>query len=94
MIKNIKNFLFIFSFFLLSFLAVKSYLSEKNIITTNKLRNSYSFNQKANDINLPVLENDTKDIIVLKNDLEDFKKTRKKRFFEKLISGSEWKKKH
>ena len=37
--------------------------------------------------NLPVLKNDTNNIIVYMNDLEDFKKKRKKRFWEDLISN-------
>ena len=37
--------------------------------------------------NLPLLENDTNNIIEFKSDLEEFKKKRKKRFWEKLISG-------
>ena len=37
--------------------------------------------------NLPILKNDTSNIIVYINDLEDFKKKRKKRFWEKLISN-------
>ena len=35
---------------------------------------------------LPVLQNDTNNIIVYKDGLEEFKKKRKKRFWEKLIS--------
>ena len=37
--------------------------------------------------NLPVLQNDTNNIIIYKNDLEEFKKKRKKRFWEDLISS-------
>ena len=37
--------------------------------------------------NLPILENDTNNIIIYIDDLEDFKKKRKKRFWEKLISN-------
>lgn len=90
MTKKIKNFLFIFSFFLLTFLVIKKYVSETNVVSTNKLRNSYSLNQKTNDINLPILENDTKNVIIYKNDLENFNENRKKRFWEKLISGKQW----
>ena len=37
--------------------------------------------------NLPILENDTKNIIIYKNDIEEFQKKRKRRFWEGLISG-------
>tara|TARA_B100001013_G_C24370017_1_gene347798 strand:+ start:322 stop:459 length:138 start_codon:yes stop_codon:yes gene_type:complete len=37
--------------------------------------------------NLPVLKNDTDNIIVYINDLENYKKKRKIRFWEKLITN-------
>ena len=37
--------------------------------------------------NLPILKNDTKNIIIYKNGIEEFKKKRKKRFWEGLISS-------
>ena len=37
--------------------------------------------------NLPTLKNDTNDIIIYKNDVEEFKEKSKKRFWEKLISN-------
>ena len=63
---------------------VSLYLSEQNIVLTNKSRSSYTLDTSKN---LAVLKNDTDNIIVYKNDLEEFKKKRKKRFWEKLISG-------
>ena len=83
MLKRIKNIFFIITFFSFIFLVTKHYLSEQNIIYTNKSRSSYSL---IVDENLPLLKNDTGNIIIYKNDLEEFKKKRKKRFWEKLIS--------
>ena len=37
---------------------------------------------------LPTLKNDTSNIIDYKNDIENFKKKRKKRFWEFLISNN------
>ena len=37
---------------------------------------------------LPILKNDTKNIIIYIDDMENFKKKRKKRFWEKLISDN------
>ena len=51
----------------------------------NKSRSSYSLKDKNN---LPLLRNDTSNIIIYKSDLDDFKKNRKKRFWEKLISNT------
>ena len=83
MLKRIKNIFFIITFFTFIFLVTKHYLSEQNIINTNKSRSSHSL---IVDENLPLLKNDTGNIIIYKNDLEEFKKKRKKRFWEKLIS--------
>jgi len=87
MIKKISNTFFIIIFFLFIFLVTKHYFSEKNIIFTNKLRSSYSLIANKGIENLPVLKNDTNNIIIYKNDLEEFKKKRKERFWEKLISN-------
>ena len=84
MFQNIKNFLFIIFISFSIFFVIKYYLSEQNIVLTNKLRSSYTLDTSKN---LAVLKNDTDNIIVYKNDLEEFKKKRKKRFWEKLISG-------
>ena len=87
MYKKIKNTLFLITCFIFIFLVTKYYLSEQNVIFTNKSRSVYSLVLKNKDINLPVLKNDTNNIIVYKSDLEDFKSKRKKRFWEKLISS-------
>ena len=85
MIKKIINTFFIISLFVFFFLIGKHYFSEENIIFTNKSRSSYSLMANKDDENLPILKNDTNNIIIYKNDLEEFKKKRKKRFWEDLI---------
>ena len=66
----------------------KYYFSEQNVIFTNKSRSSYLSALNDDKNNLPVLENDTSNIIVYINDLEDLKKKKKKWFWEKLISNN------
>ena len=85
MYKKIKNISFLVIFFSFTFLIIKHYFSEQNIIFTNKSRLSYLTSLDNNKINLPILKNDTDNIITYINDLEDFKNKRKKRFWEKLI---------
>ena len=85
MFLKIKNAFFLVSFFIFVFFTTKHYLSDQNIIFTNKSRSSYLY--LANK-NLPVLKNDTNNIIIYKKDLDDFKKKRKERFWEKLISNN------
>jgi len=87
MIKKILNTFFLIFIFTFIFLIVKYYLSEKNIIFTNKSRSSYSVKINEDINNLPVLKKDTNKIIFYKDDLEKFKNKRKKRFWEKLISN-------
>ena len=87
MIKKILNTSFLIFIFTFVFLILKYYLSEKNIIFTNKSRSSYSVKINENINNLPVLKNDTDNIIFYNDDLEKFKNKRKKRFWEELISN-------
>ena len=87
MFKKIINVLFLISFFIFILLVIKYYFSEENLIFTNKSRSSYSLMLNKYDNNLPLLKNDTNNIIIYKNDLEEFKNNRKKRSWEKLISN-------
>ena len=88
MYRKIKNIFFLISFFTFIFLVTKHYFSEQNLIFTNKSRSSYLSSLNDDKSNLPVLENDTNNIIVYINGLEDFKKKKKKWFWEKLISNN------
>ena len=87
MFKKIKNTFFLISALMFILLVSKHYFSEQNIIFTNKSRSFYSWTQNKDNKNLPILENDTNNIIVYKNDLEEFKKRKKERIWEKLISN-------
>ena len=87
MFKKIKNIFFLISFFTFIFLVSRHYFSEQNIIFTSKSRSSYSWAQNKDNKNLPILENDTNNIIVYKNDLEEFRNKKKERIWEKLISN-------
>ena len=85
--KKIKNIFFIIIFFNFVFFVTQDSFSEQNVIFTNKSRSSYLLALNDDKNNLPVLENDTSNIIVYINDLEDLKKKKKKWFWEKLISN-------
>ena len=87
MFKKIKNTFFLISLFIFILLVSKHYFSDQNVIFTNKSRSSYSWALNKDNKNLPILKNDTNNIIIYKNDLEEFKMKRKKRFWEKLISN-------
>ena len=87
MLKKIINIFFLISFFIFIFLVTKYYFSEQNLIFTNKSRSLYSLTLNKYGNNLPLLKNDTDNIVIYKNGLEEFKSKRKKRFWEKLISN-------
>ena len=86
MFSKIKNTLFLIIFSIFIFLVTKHYFSDENVIFTNKSRSSYALQVNIDNKSLPILKNDTTNIIIYKNDVEEFTKKRKKRFWEKLIS--------
>ena len=88
MYNRIKNASFLIIFFIFIFLISKYYFSEQNIVFINQSRSSYEASLDYDKNNLPVLKNDTNNIIVYVKDLENFKNKRKKRFWEKLISNT------
>ena len=86
MFSKIKNTLFLIIFSIFTFLVTKHYFSDENVIFTNKSRSSYALQVNIDNKSLPILKNDTNNIIIYKNDVEEFTKKRKKRLWEKLIS--------
>ena len=82
MFKKIKNIFIVTSFLIFIFLTSKHYFSGENFIYTSKSRSSYATNTKKN---LPLLKNDTDNIVTYKSDVEVYKKNIKKRFWEKLL---------
>ena len=85
MLKNIKNIFYLTSFFIFIILTTKFYFSDQNIRETNKSRSFYSVELNSNAQNLPLLKNDTKNIIEYSNDVEVYKKKKKKYTFFDLI---------
>ena len=84
MIKNFLKTFFLIIIFIFFFLIIKIYLSEQNKIITNKSRTSYLIDNSEKYINIPILKNDTKNIIIYKNDLEEFKKKKEKKILGKI----------
>ena len=87
MFSKVKNIISSIALITFIFIVIKYYFSEENRKFTNKSRSTYSAMINDNNDNLPVLKSDTNNIIVYTNDLEEFTKKRKKRFWEKLISN-------
>ena len=66
-------------------LIVIFYFSEENIIATNKSRSSYAYELKLDLKDLPLIKNDTNNIIEYSEDVEIFKKNKKSYIFFDLI---------
>ena len=85
MLKKLKNIFYLGSFFIFIVLITKFYFSEQNIRETNKSRSFYSVELNSNTQNLPLLKNDTSNIIEYIDDIEVYKKKKKKYTFWDLI---------
>ena len=84
MIKKIKIIALLISLSIFTFFTINYYFSEENIIYINKSRSSYALTSYGS---LPLLENDTDNILIYKDGIQEFKEKRKKRFWEDLISN-------
>ena len=85
MLKKVINLFFLLLFFIFTILTITFYFSDENISKTNKFRSLYSINLNKMINNLPLLKNDTSDIIQYKNDVEIYKKKKKNYIFWDLL---------
>ena len=86
MLKKIKYTFYITSFLIFIIFIISFYFSDQNIKATNKSRSFYSVKVNIATTNIPLLKNDTNNIIEYRNDIEDFKKKKKKyKFFDLIV---------
>ena len=85
MVKKIKNIFYLVSFFIFIILTTKFYFSDQNIRETNKSRSLYSLKLDNSLQDLPLLKNDTNNIIEYIDDIEVYKNKKKKYTFWNLI---------
>ena len=85
MFKKVVNLFFLLLFLIFTILTITFYFSDENIRKTNKFRSLYSINLNKMINNLPLLKNDTSDIIQYKNDVEIYKKEKKNYIFWDLL---------
>ena len=85
MIKKIKNIFYLLLFFSFIILITSFYFSDQNIKEINKSRSIYSVNLNNYTQDLPLLKNDTNNIIEYRNDIEVYKKRKKNYTFWDLI---------
>jgi len=87
MTKKITSILYLLLIFIFIFFLGKYYFSDENIRIINKSRSNFSLNKKSSEYMVPILENDTNDIITFITETEKFIIKRKKRPWEKVISN-------
>ena len=84
MIQLFKNIIFLGSFILFFMLILFFYFSEENIKKINKSRLFLLIKEEKN-FDLPVLSNDTNNIIIYTKEVENYKKKKRKYNFFELI---------
>ena len=84
MIQLFKNIIFLGTFILFFVLILFFYFSEENIKKINKSR-LFLLTKEEKNFDLPVLSNDTNNIIIYTNEVENYKKKKRKYNFFELI---------
>ena len=88
MLKEIKYVVYLLTIFFFIFFVVKVYLSENNIKWSNKVILQYQNILDKKFINLPIIKDDTNDIIEYTSEIEDFKNKKQRKFWD-LLKTSE-----
>ena len=82
MLKEIKYVVYLLTIFFSIFFVVKFYLSENNIKLTNKVMLQYQNELDKKFNNLPIIKDDTNDIIEYTNEIEEFKNKKQRKFWD------------
>ena len=88
MLKEVKYLVYLLTIFFFIFFVIKFYLSENNIKWSNKVILQYQNKLDKKFINLPIIKDDTNDIIEYTNEIEDFKNKKQRKFWD-LLKTSE-----
>ena len=84
MLKEVKNVVYLLTIFFSIFFVVKFYISENNIKRSNNVIFQYSKELDKKFNNLPIIKNDTNDIIEYSNEIEEFKNKKQRKFWDLL----------
>ena len=84
MLKEIKYVVYLLTIFFSIFFVIKFYLSENNIKLSNKVILQYQNELDKKFNNLPIIKDDTNDIIEYTNEIEDFKNKKQRKFWDLL----------
>ena len=84
MLKEIKYVVYLLTIFFSIFFVIKFYLSENNIKLSNKVILQYQNELDKKFNNLPIIKDDTNDIIEYTNEIEEFKNKKQRKFWDLL----------
>ena len=84
MLKEAKNVVYLLTIFFSIFFVINFYLSENNIKLTNKVMLQYQNELDKKFNNLPIIKDDTNDIIEYTNEIEEFKNKKQRKFWDLL----------
>ncbi len=82
MLKEVKYVVYLLTIFFFIFFVIKFYLSEDNIRWSNKVILQYQNILDKKFISLPIIKDDTNDIIEYTNEIEDFKNKKQRKFWD------------
>ena len=88
MLKEVKYVVYLLTIFFFIFFVIKFYLSENNIKWSNRVILQYQNILDKKFINLPIIKDDTNDIIEYTSEIEDFKNKKQRKFWD-LLKTSE-----
>ena len=84
MLKEIKYVVYLITIFFSIFFVVKFYLSENNIKWSNKVMLQYQNELGKKFSNLPIIKNDTNNIIEYTQEIENFKNKKQRKYWDLL----------
>ena len=87
MLKEVKYVVYLLTIFFFIFFVIKFYLSEDNVKWSNKVILQYQNILNKKFISLPIIKNDTNDIIEYTSEIEDFKNMKQRKFWDLLKTG-------
>ena len=82
MLKEVKYVVYLLTIFFSIFFVVKFYLSENNIKLSNKVMLQYQNELDKKFNNLPIIKDDTNDIIEYTNEIKEFKNRKQRKFWD------------
>ncbi len=88
MLKEVKYVVYSLTIFFFVFFVIKFYLSEDNVKWSNKVILQYQNILDEKFISLPIIKDDTNDIIEYTSEIEDFKNKKQRKFWD-LLKTSE-----